>query len=561
MPDGVLRGVLISDFNIANLAGHLANDPEIPATEAVVPPFGQPIPLLMNNDHEIWRGQPSFAVVWTRPEGVIESFHRLARYEQEGVETVLREVDAYAALLIRAAEHVQTVFVPLWIPSLPHRGFGMLDLRPQVGLAHLLLQMNLRLAQACAGRSNIYLLDAQRWLVAAGRSAFNPTLWYMAKTPFGPGVFKEASGDIKSALRGLMGQARKLIILDLDETLWGGIVGEVGWSHLKLGGHDPVGEAFVDFQRALKALRRRGILLALVSKNDEVVALEALREHPEMALRTDDFVGWRINWEDKAQNIADLVAGLNLGLDSAVFIDDHPTERARVRDALPEVLVPNWPDDPALFTSTLLSLRCFDVPALSHEDATRTELYAAERHREDLRTRVGSVQEWLHSLGTKVTVEELNAGNLPRTAQLLNKTNQMNLATRRLTDRELLAWVGAGRRRLWTFRVADKYGDAGLTGILGAEAADDSLAITDFVLSCRVMGRKVEETMLSIAVDYAARLRLPRVVARYLPTERNRPCLQFFAQSGFQREDPDTFVWSTAEEYPAPDCIQVERRS
>jgi len=383
----------------------------------------------------------------------------------------------------------------------------------------------------------------------------------MAKIPFGAEVFKEASRDIKSALRGLSGQAKKLIVLDLDETLWGGIVGETGWSQLRLGGHDPVGEAYVDFQRELKILRRRGVLLALVSKNDEAVALEAIRTHPEMVLRAEDFVGWRINWEDKAQNIADLIAGLNLGLDSVVFIDDHPTERARVRDTLPDVLVPDWPEDPALFRSALLSLRCFDAPAFSHEDVARTELYAAESRREELRTSIGSVQEWLHSLGIRVAVEELNAGNLARTAQLLNKTNQMNLATRRMTEPEILAWAGVGSRKLWTFRVADKYGDAGLTGILGIETGDDTVVITDFVLSCRVMGRKVEETMLSIAVDHARRLGLPRVAARYRPTERNRPCLQFFAESGFRREDADTFTWPTSEDYPAPACIQVERQS
>src|SRR6266571_2628616 len=561
MPDGVLRGVLISDFNVANLAGFLANDSEEPVAEATVAPFGQAIPILMNGDHEIWGGDPSFTVVWTRPEGVIESFSRFIGHETENAENVLGEVDAYAELLVRLGKRVRAVFVPLWTASLPRRGLGMLDLRPGAGLAHLLMQMNLRLARGCAERPNIYLLDAQRWLVAAGRSAFSPTLWYMAKIPFGAEVFKEASQDIKSGLRALSGRARKLLILDLDETLWGGIVGEGGWGQLRLGGHDPVGEAYVDFQRELKALRRRGVLLALVSKNDEQSALEAIRNHPEMVLRAEDFVAWKINWEDKAQNISDLVADLNLGLESVVFIDDHPTERARVRDALPQVLVPEWPEDHALFRSALLSLRCFDVPGFSGEDLARTELYAAERRRQTLRTTVGSVEEWLQSLGIRVTVEPLSPGNMARTVQLLNKTNQMNLATRRLTEAELLAWTGAASRRLWTFRVADKYGDAGLTGILGIDADGERVEITDFVLSCRVMGRKVEETMLSIAVEHARRLGLPRVIARYVPTERNRPCMQFFTKSGFRTEDPETFVWSTAEEYPAPTCVQVERRS
>src|SRR5574341_2036160 len=195
MADGVPRGVLISEFNIANLAGLLANDQDTPVTETTVAPFGQPIQVLLDGEHEIWNGPPSFAVVWTRPEGVIESFQRFTRHEIDSVDPVLREVDAYAALLLRVAERVHTVFVPVWTSSLPHRSHGMLDLRPGGGIADLLARMNLRLAEACAGRSNIYLLDAQKWLAAAGRSAFNPTLWYMAKIPFGAEVFKEASRD------------------------------------------------------------------------------------------------------------------------------------------------------------------------------------------------------------------------------------------------------------------------------------------------------------------------------------------------------------------------------
>ena len=155
--------------------------------------------------------------------------------------------------------------------------------------------------------------------------------------------------DLKAGLNGLDGRGRKLIVVDLDDTLWGGIVGEVGWEQLKLGGHDHVGEAFADFQRALKGLNRRGILLAIASKNEERVALEGIAQHPEMVLSLDDFAGWRIDWEDKAQNIADMVAELNLGLQSVVFIDDNPAERSRVREALPEVFVPEWPADPALY--------------------------------------------------------------------------------------------------------------------------------------------------------------------------------------------------------------------
>src|SRR5207244_12283525 len=157
-------------------------------------------------------------------------------------------------------------------------------------------------------------------------------------------------------------QGRKVVILELDDTLWGGIVGEVGWQDIKLGGHDPAGEALVDFQRELKALTRRGILLAIVSKNEESVAMEAIAKHPEMVLKLDDFAGWRINWRDKAENIHALMNELNLGLDSAVFIDDSAVERARVRETLPALFVPDWPSDKRLYPQALLLVHCFARP-------------------------------------------------------------------------------------------------------------------------------------------------------------------------------------------------------
>ena len=236
-------------------------------------------------------------------------------------------------------------------------------------------------------------MNTQRWIDAAGKDAVNPKRWYMAKLPFAHAVFKEAAKDLRAMLLGAYGQSRKLLLLDLDDTLWGGIVGEDGWEKLNLGGHDPIGEAFLDFQRALKSLSRQGVLLGIVSKNDEAVALEAFRRHPEMALRVEDFAGRRINWEDKAKNIVELTRELNLGLQSVVFIDDNPYERARVRETLPEVFVPEWPEDKMSYRAALLSLGCFDRPRITEEDKRRTEMYAGEARRNALKADVGSLDE------------------------------------------------------------------------------------------------------------------------------------------------------------------------
>jgi FkbH-like protein len=549
--------VVISDFTANTLQGYLENDGDFPKISVTSSPFGQVMQTLIDDGLDCWKARPDLAVIWTRPDAVIERFSQALQFGSFELSEILDEVDAYCETLRRIQDRVKWMFVPTWVLPPHHRGLGALDLRAGGGIGYVLLHMNLRLAHNFGATRNCIVLDAQKWVARVGeQKAFNPKLWYLGKIPFSNEVFKEASRDIKSAARGLSGKSKKLIIVDLDDTLWGGTVGEVGWQQIVLGGHNPVGEALVDFQRALKTLRSRGILLAIVSKNEESVALEALRKHPEMILRDDDFSAWKINWRDKAANIAELVTELNLGLDSAVFIDDSPIERARVRETLPDILVPDWPKDKLLYVQSLSDLNCFDSDSLSSEDRHRSEMYKAERTRTLLRSSVGSIDDWLQTLNTHVVVEALNEENLQRVAQLFNKTNQMNLRTRRMTAAELLAWTSSDDRRLWAFRVSDRFGDSGLTGILSVEVKEDTLEIVDFLLSCRVMGRRIEEAMISVSSDYGRARGLKHLSARYIGTAKNKPCLDFLERSGLSRMDND-FSWNLSAAYPAPEHLQI----
>jgi FkbH-like protein len=551
--------ILVSDFNLQNFSGYVANSPEFPCINPIDVPFGQPVATLLNQELPCWRNSPDVALVWTRPQSVIAEFDALLRYEPVSLKTVIQQVDEYSALLINMGQRVRFAFVPSWVmPSYRHV-FGVMDMKTEIGLPNTLMRMNLRLAENLADASNIYVLNAGNWIAQAGRQAFSPKLWYLGKIPFGHEVFKAAVEDLKAALRGMLGHARKLIIVDLDETLWGGIVGDTGWENVVLGGHHHVGEAYADFQRALKSMQNRGIILSIVSKNEEQVALEAIKKHPEMVLKMEDFAGWRINWQDKAQNIIDLLTELNLGPQSAVFIDDNPVERARVKESLPDVLVPDWPQDPLLYPDALLSLRCFELPSLSREDLARTTLYLSENKRQELKTNVRSVEEWLKHLAICVQVEQLDAANLQRATQLLNKTNQMNLSTRRLSEDELLAWAEKDHHRFWTLRVSDKFGDAGLTGIVSLEIKDRSAQIVDFIVSCRVLGRKIEETMLAIVIDHMQEFGIESLYARYIATSKNKPCLDFFESLAprFQRQG-DCFVRDTKLPFPAPEHIKLD---
>jgi len=519
---------LLCDFNSQNLAVLLQKNCTAGSVSCVQAPYGQTVSTLLDEKAEFWSVAYDAVVVWALPQLCVSGFQRVLACEEFSMNNLLAGVDSFAALIRQVPQSVRTIVVPsLTVPG-AGRGLGTLDLMNNVGVANALMQVNLRLADQFAQDRRVVFLDAQRWLSAAGAAAYSPKLWYLSKTPFHNTVFREAAGDVLAALDGIRGRNKKVVALDLDNTLWGGIVGDDGWEKLRLGGHDPIGEAFVDFQKGLKRLVNRGILLAIVSKNEEATALEAIRRHPEMVLKLEDFAAWKINWDDKAQNIKDLMAGLNLGLDSAVFLDDSAFERGRVRDALAQVLVPDVPADPMELPSFLAGLRCFDNPFVSAEDRARTALYAADRQRVALKGGSHSLQEWLEQLELRVEVDTLNEASLERAAQLFNKTNQMNLSTRRLTAPELLAWSRRDGHRLWTFRVADKFGDYGLCGISSFVQEGSQGRLLDFLLSCRVMGRGVEEAMLCVVARHARSLGCEELRAEFIPSPKNQPCERWF---------------------------------
>jgi FkbH-like protein len=544
---------LVSDFNLETLGRYLDNDAAWPPVATSIAPFGQIFPSLLDSagSHE-----QNFCFVWSSLEGAVPSFRKMLDFDTVDRTALFAEVSYFADCVKKCHSRFKATFVASWtLPSF-YRGLGILDFQNNAGLRRLTLEMNLALIEELDGIAGIYVLDSSRWLEVTA-NPWSPKLWYLSKTPYRSEVFGRAAQDLKVAIGTVLGSARKLLVIDLDDTLWGGIIGDVGWENIVLGGHDHKGEAFVDFQRALKSLRNRGILLAIASKNQEEIAFQAFENRPEMVLKLEDFAGWRINWNDKAANIAALASELNLGLQSVVFIDDNPVERARVREALPEVLVPEWPDDKTSYASTLLQLDCFDLPQITDEDRSRGQMYLNERQREKGKAEYQSVEEWLHSLETVVTVEELNQSNVPRVVQLLNKTNQMNLSTRRMTENELGAWLKQERRKLWAFRVRDRFSDSGLTGILSLEAGSNGHRIVDFVLSCRVMGRDIERVMVAVAIQYSRSLGVSELTAKYLETAKNKPCRDFWLRSGLTQGVENTFSWDFTRPYPLPAHLEV----
>lgn len=538
--------LVVSSFNADPFTRHLAAAGGADELRIASAPFGQAIPALL--DQRNFTPRPNMVVVWTEPQDVLPTFRRALDHESISTADLLEEVSRFAGVVASCASRTDHLLVPAWVLPEVRKDFSFLDYS-DAGPAYLLALSNARLAENLRA-VGAYVLDTQAWVGAAGAMPRSPQLRYMAKVPFAPAVFREAAQDVLAFRDARRGLSRKLVVVDLDDTLWGGLVGEVGWENLRLGGHDAIGEAYQDFQRALKALTRRGVVLGIASRNEEAIALEAIERHPAMVLRMDDFAGWEIGWGDKAEGIERLARRVNLGLESVVFLDDSPVERGRVREALPAVRVPEWPLSPMLYRQTLLSLPCFGSLGLTAEDRRRAESYTIRRKMPA--SDVGDVEEWLDGLGIRARSATLDRSSLQRAAQLLNKTNQMNLRTRRLSEGNLWDWAQEPGHIFRVFSVEDRFADAGLTAVLGLEIHDETASVVDFVLSCRILGRRVEQLLVHVAVQEARSAGASRVVFEYLETTRNQPCLRFLKESGLETADDRTFYWDTAKAYVAP---------
>lgn len=549
---------VVADFNAHNLVNILRKQAVDLGACVHEAPFGQVIQTLANPADPFWHRPYDALIVWTFPSSVSTTFSDVVNLKRWSADELQHDVEVFCEQLRSLGNRAASVFIPTWVepPFGAHR--ASLQMKSGLGMATALMQMNVRMADALGNESNAVVFNAESWLRAAGIAAYNHKLWFLSKTPFSNAVFEAAARDFVATVRGLRGLSKKVVIVDLDNTLWGGIVGEIGWEAVRLGGHDPVGEAFLEFQKELKRLSESGVILAIASKNEESIALEAIDRHPEMVLQRSDFAGWRINWSDKAQNIIAIVTELNVGLDSVVFIDDSAHERGQVRELLPDVMVPELSGDPLDLPREFAALRCFETPSISNEDRIRTKMYVADRDRKDLMAGAPSVIDWLRQLQLEIEVSALSAVNIERAVQLLNKTNQMNLATRRLSVRELQEWASQPNHQVWTFRVRDKFGDYGLCGIASLSVDGHRAELVDFLLSCRAMGRRVEEAIISIVTTKAAEAGAARLHASCVPTKKNAPCIRWFEEHPvFKRDTDGTFLLDVRPPMPPPEHVHI----
>jgi FkbH-like protein len=359
-------------------------------------------------------------------------------------------------------------------------------------------------------------------------------LWHRAKQEVSPAA-APMYGELLVRLFGAkQGRSYKCLVMDLDNTLWGGVIGDDGLEGIILGQGSALGEAFVAFQEYARELSRRGIILAVCSKNDEVNALEPFDKHPEMILKRGDIACFVANWSDKAANLRAIAEQLNIGLDSLVFIDDNPFERTLVRQELPMVAVPEVGDDPTTFAQTLADAGYFEGLAVTQEDRERSGQYQGNRLRDALKASATDLPSYLRSLEMQLSWRKFDEMGLSRTVQLINKTNQFNLTTRRYTEEDVLAVMRDDRAFGLQLRLIDRFGDNGIISILiGKMQNDEDLLIDTWLMSCRVLGRQVEPTTLSVVADQARALGARRLIGEYIPTKKNGMVRDHYAKLGF----------------------------
>ena len=466
----------------------------------------------------------------------------LAAAPGEADEGLARFVEELRLLWRKARETLKATVIQQTFLDVTDPLFGSYDRLVAAAPSRLVARLNDLVSQAAASEG-VLLLDVARASQRDGVGAwFDAGRWLQAKMEIAPQaapLYGDMVARVVAAQRGL---SKKCLVLDLDNTLWGGVIGDDGLEGIVLGEGNAVGEAHLELQRYALQLKARGVILAVCSKNDAAVAEGAFRDHPEMLLKRGDFAAFVANWEDKAANLAAIAKQLNIGLDSLVFVDDNPAERARVREALPVVAVPELPEDATYYVRCIANAGYFEAVSFTADDRQRAAQYAANAEREAMLGASENMDEFLRGLGMSVVFGPVRPVDLSRVTQLINKTNQFNPTTRRYSAEEMEAIAASPGSISLRFRLLDKFGDNGLISvlILRPDAAQpDVMEIDTWVMSCRVFGRELEFEAMNIAVEAARGRGVRSFRASYIPTKKNGVISDLYPRLGFTRADAE----------------------
>jgi len=460
----------------------------------------------------------------------------------------------------RQRSHAHILIQNYDLPATP--ALGLAEQSSPLSQSAVIGRANATLADLATSMPNVRVMDYDALVARQGRLHWqDPRTAFFARIPVAPAHYWALAGFYVRHLRPIYGLSKKVLVLDADNTLWGGVVGDVGMEGIALG-HDYPGNAYVAFQKRILDLYHRGIVLALASKNQPGVVEEVLASHPEMVLRAEHFAAMKINWEPKPNNLRQMAAELNLGVDSFVFIDDSAVECELMRATLPEVLSVNLPDDPAFYPGVIESLDCFDQWSVSEEDRTRGKLYKAEAGRRELQAAVVDMPTFYRRLEMKIALYVDHLPHVARAAQMTARTNQFNMHTIRCSEDDIRRFMSSPEWSVVTLALADRFGDNGVVGLAVVHRGPAEWRLHMFLMSCRVLGRTVEQAFVGWIAEQARTAGAGRLAAEFVPTSKNKPFANFYKDRGFteeeQMEGVQQWTWQLASaDTAAPDWLQV----
>jgi FkbH-like protein len=503
---------------------------------------------ILDQHSSLYRSKPDVVVLAVRTSDIApDLWQEVSGLNEGGVQEAARRVISSLGQWIRTfREYCPAALIVHNLEQPQRPASGVLDAQSEHAQSAVIQQINVELRRTAAEHRGAYVLDYDALIARHGRYRWqDDRKWLMARMPIAADHLIHLSDEWLRFLAPLTGKVAKALVVDLDNTLWGGIIGEDGMVGIKIGTEYP-GAAYLALQRALADLSRRGILLAICSKNNPDDAMEALEKHPGMLLRPKDFSAMRINWNDKVQGLREIAAELNIGIDALALLDDNPFEREQVRASLPEVTVIELPEDPLHYAAALRDCPVFERLALSSEDRQRTSLYAGQRQRAQAEQSFQTKEDFYRFLEQEAEIAPVQPTTLARVAQLTQKTNQFNLTTRRYSEQEIAEMTKLPGWQVLSLRVRDRFGDHGLVGVAVTRDEKEVCEIDTLLLSCRVIGRTVESALLSHIAQAAAARGRQRLSGWFLPTKKNTPAREFYAQHGFdlQTNDGSGSLWT-----------------
>lgn len=548
----ILRIAILSSFVTTGISKTLANHcgANNIATHFYLGAYNQYAQEFLDENSGLYKFKPDLIILFIDLKTILGDFFFLPYQVSAGerknlVKKVigeLRQLIKKAISVTPAKILVHNFEVPVYSP------LGILENKEEFGFVEGIENLNQGLARTFKYTNQVFVFDYNAFCSRIGKDkVFDPKMYYLGDIKLAFNNFETLANEYMAYVKPLVSLVKKCLVLDLDNTLWGGIVGEDGLGGLKLG-PTPEGRPFWEFQKYILALHQRGVILALNSKNNLGDALKVIREHPYMILKEEHFACVKINWQDKVTNLKEIAAEINIGLDSLIFIDDDPTTREMVRNLLPEIAVINLPDDPAFYPDTLMRLNDLSMLQITDEDKKRGTMYQSEKNRATLLDSVENFDDFIKSLN--LTVTSLPIGNLtiPRIAQLTQKTNQFNVTTIRYNEEDIARFASSKEYLVECFRVGDKFGDYGITGVLIVKMEQAGWRIDTFLLSCRVLGKNIEFVIMAALLAEAKKQKVDTILANFISTAKNKPAEDFYRQCGFQELGEGKYLFNVSKD-------------